>query len=79
MPIQLKIRRRIKVELQPLFDLMLKAETNNNKSIMTLMHFQTLENVSDATNQAHLSNNCLNRQSVNFAEEGGNDEEWVLE
>ena len=43
------------------------------------MHFQTLENVSDATNQAHLSNNCLNRQSVNFAEEGGNDEEWVLE
>ena len=30
MPIQFKIRRKIKVELQPLLDLMLKAETNNN-------------------------------------------------
>ena len=41
MPLQLKIQRRIEGELQPLFDLILKANTNsNNESIMTLMHIQ---------------------------------------
>ena len=52
MPLQLKIWHKIKVELQLLFDLMLKAETNNKKSTMTLMHIQTLKNLFGATNQA---------------------------
>ena len=52
MSLQLKIRCKIEVELQLLFDLILKARTSsNNKSIMILMCVQILGNVFGATDQ----------------------------
>ena len=52
MSLQLKIRCKIEVELQLLFDLILKARTSsNNESIMILMCVQILGNVFGATDQ----------------------------